>query len=67
MIIDHDPKPDLMNLFIEAFNEQALILHKEGITFAIFENGVRKEYHFTLTPLCVITDSVARPILQNRV
>lgn len=67
MIIDHEPKPDLMNLFIEAFNEQALLLHKEGITFAVSENGVRKEYHFTLTPLCVIADSVARPVLQNRV
>lgn len=66
MIIDHEPKPDLMNLFI-AFNEQALLLHTEGITFAVSENGVRKEYHLTLTPLCVSADSVARSILQNRV
>lgn len=67
MVIDHEPKPDLMNLFIEAFNEQALLLHTEGITFAVSENGVNKEYHFTLTPLCVTADSVARPILQNRI
>ena len=68
MVLDHEPKPDLLNLLISAFNEQAQLLHTEGISFAVLdENGVRKEYNFTLTPLIVVADSVAQPALQNRV
>ena len=65
MVLDHEPKPDLINLFIDAFNEQAQILHTKGIFFVVSENEVRKEYHFCLTPLCVTVDSVARAVLQN--
>ena len=42
MVLDHELKPDLINLFIDAFNEQAQILHTEGIFFVVSENEVRK-------------------------
>ena len=64
MIVKTEPKPDLMNLFINEFSKQANRLHTEGITITFPNEGKQVTIHFT--PIFVVADSVARPILQNR-
>ena len=54
MIVDREPKPDLMNLFINVFNEQVQRLHDEGIHFTSTENGISRQYHFTLYPYSLL-------------
>ncbi|XP_051176161.1 uncharacterized protein LOC127291224 [Leptopilina boulardi] len=64
MIVKNEPKPNLMNLFINAFIEQANHLHSKGMKVKIAHLDSEIEIHFT--PSGAVADSVARPILQNR-
>lgn len=63
MMVTNEPQPPLMSLFIDKFKEEATFLHTTGLTLELSKN-----YKTTLTfsPLCVIADSAAKPILQNR-
>ena len=63
MVLRSEPKPDLMNLFIGEFIKQANYL-SEGIRIKLA--GHNEEINIRLVPFCVVADSVARPILQNR-
>lgn len=66
MVNDHEPKPELMNLFIDMFNEQAKLLHTEGFSFVTCVNGISEEYHCRLIHVCIVADSKAKPVLQFR-
>jgi len=56
-----EPTPQ-MNTFLKQFVEEAIQLSEEGI---VIDNGQR-QIIFKLAPMCCIVDSVARPIVQNR-
>lgn len=58
-----EPKAQFMNLYMNVFIEQICDLMTKGIVINV--NG--KKYNFVLQPLCASVDSVARPIMQNRV
>lgn len=64
MIVAHEPQPSLMNLFIDKFKEQAVSLHEKGIKLNFPEDNCTQT--LTFSPLCIIADSAARPLLQNR-
>ena len=64
MIIEKEIKPDLMNSFLQKFNEQVHRLNIEGVELKALHGNARVK--FTFRHLCAIADSVARPILQNR-
>ena len=53
-----------MNLFINEFTKQANRLHSEGITVKFSNEG--KEVTISFKPICVVADSIAQTILQNR-
>lgn len=63
-IAKSEPNSQFMNLYLRVFFEQIRDLMKNGI-FINVEND--KKYHFILQPLCSSVDSVARPIIQNRI
>lgn len=64
MIVKSDPKPNLMNLYIQQFWEESRHLYFEGIEVK-FPNEV-DDIKLYFTPLLVAADSKARPVLQNR-
>ena len=64
MIVKTEPKPNLMNLFIDEFWKQGGRLHFEGIEFKSKNSERITTLHFT--PIFVVADSIAKPILQNR-
>ncbi|XP_043480430.1 uncharacterized protein LOC122510085 [Leptopilina heterotoma] len=64
MIVKNEPKPNLMNLFIQSFIEQANNLHSKGMKVKIAHLNTEIEIHFTLSG--VVADSVARAVLQFR-
>ena len=64
MIVRHETKPDLMNLFINEFMKQARCLLSDGLKIKL--PGHDEEIILKFAPVCVVADSVARPILQNR-
>ena len=64
MIVKSEPKPDLMNLFINEFVKQAIRLNSEGMKVNFVLENREVILHFT--PIFVVADSVARPVLQNR-
>jgi len=57
-----EPTPQMMNTFLKQFVEEAIQLSEEGI---VIDNGQR-QIIFKLAPMCCVVDSVARPIVQNR-
>ncbi|XP_043472742.1 uncharacterized protein LOC122505298 isoform X1 [Leptopilina heterotoma] len=64
MIVRHEPKPDLMNLFIKKFVEQTKHLQSEGIQVKVPHHD--KYILLRFGPVCVVADSKARCVLQNR-
>ncbi|XP_051176342.1 uncharacterized protein LOC127291318 isoform X3 [Leptopilina boulardi] len=64
MVVSKEPRPDLMNLFIDQFKEQARVLHEKGMKFKFKIDDIERTITFTL--LCIIADSVARAVLQCR-
>lgn len=58
-----EPSPEMMNTYIKSFVEQLNELGTAGFTLTIDGKSVR----FLLRPLVCTVDSVARPVLQNRV
>ena len=63
MMTDKEPKPDLMNSFLEVFMKQVEPLSTEGIELKV--GDVRITFTFKL--LFGVFDSVVRPIVQCRV
>lgn len=59
---DKEPTPQMMNTFLKQFVEEAIQLSEEGI---MIDNGQR-QIVFKLAPMYCAVDSVARPIIQNR-
>lgn len=59
---DKEPTPSMMDTFLQQFVQGALKLFKEGI---IIKHGERRKI-FKFAPLCCAVDSVARPVVQNR-
>ena len=64
MFVKTEPKPDLMNLFIDEFWKQGIRLHFEGIEFKPKNSERITTLHFT--PIFVVADSIAKLTLQNR-
>ncbi|XP_051157257.1 uncharacterized protein LOC127279133 [Leptopilina boulardi] len=64
MVLLSEPKPDLMNLFISTFNDQAFLLFSEGMRVKL--PGDVDLITLIFSPLSVVADSIARPILQFR-
>lgn len=65
LIVSKEPSPELLNLFIEKFKDQATGLHNTGMKYTFSEDGIKRS--ITFTPLCVIADSPAKATLQNKV
>ncbi|XP_036141154.1 uncharacterized protein LOC118647030 isoform X2 [Monomorium pharaonis] len=59
---DKEPTPTMMNMFLKQFVEQAMQLFEKGITIQNKQSLIT----FKLLPMCCVVDSVARPIVQNR-
>lgn len=64
MIVTTEPRPNLMNLFLGEFIKLADLLHSKGITINLVHENREIILHFT--PLLIVADSAARPILQFR-
>lgn len=64
MIIRTEPESDLMKLFMDEFMKQANRIHTQGIKVKFSDQ--EREFTFHCAPIYVAADSVARPILQNR-
>lgn len=64
MVVDKEPHPDLMNLFIDKFKVQAVHLHEDGIPLTFLKENCTQIV--TFTPHCVIADTPARALLQNK-
>ncbi|XP_051169417.1 uncharacterized protein LOC127286849 isoform X2 [Leptopilina boulardi] len=64
MIVTTEPKPNLMNLFLGEFIRQANLIHSKGIKIKLLNEN--REIILQFTPIIIVADSVARPILQNR-
>lgn len=58
-----EPSPQFMNLYMKVFIDQLRDLMQKGVTIKMSNN---EEITFVLKPLCGSVDSVARPIIQNR-
>ncbi|XP_033212117.1 uncharacterized protein LOC117169721 [Belonocnema kinseyi] len=58
-----EPSAEMMNTYIKSFVEQLNDFGTTGFTLTIDEKPVR----FLIRPLVCTVDSVARPVLQNRV
>lgn len=58
-----EPSPQIMNLYINVFIDQLRDVMQDGIIIRLLNN---KEITFIVRPLCATVDSVARPIIQNR-
>ncbi|XP_024889701.1 uncharacterized protein LOC112466052 [Temnothorax curvispinosus] len=65
MIVEHEPTPQLMNTYITEFIKQINQLREDGVDLGITVDNVRTSY--TPTVLCCSMDSVARPVVQNRI
>ncbi|XP_011687416.1 PREDICTED: uncharacterized protein LOC105449731 [Wasmannia auropunctata] len=61
-ISDSEPKPAFMNLYLSTLVESAKELLQSGITIINHNQSIK--FNFIL--LCSSVDSVARPIMQNR-
>ncbi|XP_071578684.1 uncharacterized protein [Temnothorax nylanderi] len=59
-----EPKPKFMNLYLKFFIQQMEKLMNDGITVL---NSNNEKIKFVLRPLSASVDSVARPIIQNRI
>lgn len=65
MIVEHEPTPRLINIYLEELVKQIFQLREDGIDFNITINDVPTSC--ILTMLCSSVDSVARAIIQNRI
>lgn len=63
-ILKSEPTPKLMNLFMTHFVQQANKLSTKGLTVIDAEG---RKFRITLIPICAPVDTVARPIIQNRI
>ncbi|XP_011685212.1 PREDICTED: uncharacterized protein LOC105448390 [Wasmannia auropunctata] len=59
---DKEPTPEMMNTFLEQFVKEAIQLFEEGIVI----NNRQKRIIFKFAPMFCVVDSVARPVVQNR-
>lgn len=64
MIVSKEPNHDLMNLFMGTFVNQLQTLNDAKLSFRCSESNEIIVLNFALA--CVCVDSVARPIVQNR-
>lgn len=62
-VLDSEPNSKFMNTYMTSFIKKAQKLATVGFTFY---DKFKKEINFKFIPLFVIFDSVARPIVQNR-
>lgn len=60
-----EPKPDFMNLYISAVLNQMRSLKEDGINITLHSTGETR--NSKLTCLLLPVDTIARPIIQNRV
>lgn len=63
LIVKKEPSPDVMNVYMESFVRQANTLSTKGFHIRVEDKNV----HFLVKPLACTVDSVARPLLQNRI
>lgn len=61
--MDKEPTPIIINTFLKQFVEQATRLSEEG---SMTIKNEQRHVTFKLIPMYCVVDSVARPILQNR-
>lgn len=59
-----EPTPDFMNLYMSVLKKNCDDLLSKGVRYTDHETGILKT--LKLVPFCGCVDSVARPILQNR-
>lgn len=63
MLLSHEPNSDLMNLFIKkTLIEELHELNRQELKFIVNEQKICFEFKL----LCFPVDSIARPIIQNR-
>ena len=62
MVTKKELKPELVDLYLKTFVDQIQKLNSE-----IENNTILNKYTSKVTILFIIIDSVARPIIQNRV
>uniref|UniRef100_A0ABD2WA81 DUF4211 domain-containing protein n=1 Tax=Trichogramma kaykai TaxID=54128 RepID=A0ABD2WA81_9HYME len=62
---EQEPTADFMNLYMTVFKEECDQLSNTGIEIIDHETGV--VYKKRIVPFCCCVDTVARPILQNRI
>lgn len=65
MIVNKEPNPDLLNLFVNELNNRTRHLYSEGLKLKLQNDD--REIIVKFAPLCVVADSAARPVLQNRI
>lgn len=65
MIVSHEPSHCLMDLFMKTFVNQLNSLNDGNFTLKLTNSEKEIDVKFSLA--CVCVDSVARPIVQNRV
>ena len=64
-ITSREPKPSGMQLYLSEFLEKTRRLREHGIKVTHYDT--KEDFHvFKLHPICMCVDSVARPVIQNR-
>ena len=63
LMVKHEPKSNLMNLYLSKFIQQIHLLHTEGVI--IKRNGQKIVFKFSILRFAV--DSKCRPVTQNRI
>lgn len=59
-----EPSPGFMQLFVNSFVKMAVNLLEEGLMVRT-SNGI--SFKFTVKPMCMCVDSVARPVIRNQI
>lgn len=63
-ITSKEPNPYFMNLYLKTFVKQAKDLMEQGVTFTV--HSTKQKMNLKLSCLLAPVDSVARPVMQNR-
>ena len=62
---EKEPSPEFMNLFMSVLKEQCDVLAQQGIQLTDY--WTKEVFNLKLVPFCGCVDTVARPLLQNRI
>ena len=62
---EKEPTPQFMNLFMSVLKEQCDVLAEQGIQ--LIDYWTKDVFVLKLIPFCGCVDTVARPLLQNRI